>query len=382
VKILVTGGGTSGHISPALAVIAELRTRAQREDFELQLLYIGSQNGPERALVEAVGVPFQGVASGKLRRYASVQNLRDALKVPLGIAQSLRAVRAFAPDVILATGGYVAVPPVIAGGMLKRPVVIHEQTTQIGLANRIAARFALKIALSFERAQDELSPSMRSKVVITGNPVRESIFNGDPNRASAWAGFDPQDDIPTLYVTGGSQGARVINRAVEGALPQLLATCRIIHQCGQQPANMEQDFDRLTRARDALPPHLQRRFFVTRFVRDELADVFALCDLALSRAGAGTVAELCALGVPAVYVPLVPTGGDEQTKNARMCDSAGAARIISQAVCNAESVLQVVPPLLANKTQLEAMGRAATTLHTPGAAQRLADLTLSLAHKA
>ncbi len=379
-KIMVTGGGSSGHISPALAIIRTLQDMAEQgTDWRPLFRYVGGQQGIEERLVRAAGVDFVGIVTGKLRRYFDLQNAVDMLRVPLGVVQAIQIVRSFKPDILLSTGGYVGVPPVIAAWMQRVPILTHEQTVQIGLANRITSRFASKIALSFASAADELSPALRKKSVVTGNPVRPIIFGGDPQEAVRFAGFSPDSaQLPTLYVTGGSQGSRIINRAVEAGLPELLQGCRIIHQCGEQPAGEEQDYDRLQAAQAALPEVLQRCYFVTRFVNQEIAHVFALADLVVGRAGAGTLAELCVLGLPAVYIPLVPTGGDEQTRNARMCANAGAAQIIPQAELSAERLINVVRPLLANPQQLKAMGQAALSLGKPNAARDVARLLLEI----
>lgn len=375
-KILVTGGGTSGHISPALALIQTLRDLEN----DLEFLYIGSTTGLEKDLVEAATVPFVAISTGKLRRYLSLKNIVDQARIPLGIAQSLAHVRRFRPDVVLATGGYVAVPPVIAAALCKVPILIHEQTTQIGLANLINARFATKIAISWPDALEALPLRFRAKAWVAGNPVRPSIFGGEGPKAVEF--FDLSDEnLPVIYITGGSLGARVINRAVEEVLPLLLQNARIIHQCGQQPANDEQDFDRLTRAATQLPENLRRRYALTRFVRDELRDVFALADLVVSRAGASTVTELCALGKAALYVPLVPTGGDEQTKNAQMCRNRGAAQILRQDQLCGDSLLQNVTDLLLNRARLQDMSENAVTLAKPDAARDIAQTVLNLARK-
>jgi UDP-N-acetylglucosamine--N-acetylmuramyl-(pentapeptide) pyrophosphoryl-undecaprenol N-acetylglucosamine transferase len=380
IKIMVTGGGTSGHISPALAIISTLRELAQEQSWRPVFRYVGGRGGIEERLVTEAGVDFAGIATGKLRRYFDLQNVADAFRVPLGVGQAFAIVRAFRPDVLLSTGGYVGVPPVVAAWMQRVPILTHEQTVQIGLANRISARFATRIALSFAAAADELPPRQRRRAIVTGNPVRPQIFGGDRAEAVRLAGFAPEDDaLPTLYVTGGSQGARVINRAVEAALPELLAGCRVIHQCGQQPAGEEQDYDRLARAAGNLPPELRRRYFFTRFVGDEIHHVFALADLVLGRAGAGTIAEVCVLGKPAVYVPLVPTGGDEQTRNARACAAADAATIIPQAELTGSRLLAELLPLLADRPRLAVMGRAALTLGKPNAAHDVAQAVLALA---
>lgn len=331
-------------------------------------------------MVEAAGVPFVSISTGKLRRYLSFENLIDQTRIPVGIFQSLGHVRRFKPDVVLATGGYVAVPPVLAAAIRKVPILIHEQTVQIGLANQINARFAAKIALSWDQALASLPAKFRGKAWVAGNPVRPSVFGGEASQAIEF--FKLSDEkLPVIYVTGGSLGARVINRAIESVLPQLLERARVIHQCGQQSAGDEQDFDRLTTAAASLPPHLPQRYALTRFVRDELKHVFALADCVVSRAGASTVTELCALGKPALYVPLVPTGGDEQTKNAQMCEKSGAATILKQSEISGESLLAAVENLLCDPLRLEEMGRAARTLAKPDAASDIARTVLDLARQ-
>ena len=381
INILVTGGGSSGHISPALAIINTVRALAANgAGWQPVFRYLGGRQGIEQRIVTEAGIDFVGIETGKLRRYFSLQNATDMLRIPVGVGQAVAEVRRFAPDVVLSTGGYVGVPPVMAAWLLRRPILTHEQTVQIGLANRITARFATQIALSFAGAARELPARLRAKTIVTGNPVRPAIFGGDKAEAARLAGFAPEDDaLPTVYVTGGSQGARIINRAVEAALPDLLAHCRIIHQCGQQPTGDEQDYDRLERAAAALAPELRRRYFFTRFVGDEIRHVFALADLVVGRAGAGTIAEICVLGKPALYIPLVPTGGDEQTRNARMCAEAGAAAIIPQAELNGPRLLAEMRTLLADSLRLAAMGRAALTLGKPDAAHDVARALLALA---
>jgi UDP-N-acetylglucosamine--N-acetylmuramyl-(pentapeptide) pyrophosphoryl-undecaprenol N-acetylglucosamine transferase len=381
-KLLVTGGGSAGHISPALATIQAVREIAARENFEVEFLYLGSARGMERDLVCAAQIPYASVQTGKLRRYLSMENAVDQLRLPVGVLQSLRVIGAFKPDAVFSTGGYVSVPPVVAASILKKPILIHEQTVQIGLANRITAKLATRIALSFESAREELPVAQRGKTFVTGNPLRPQIFGGDKNEAKKLCSFDGEDDqLPTIYVTGGSQGARILNRSVEDVLPQLLEMCRVVHQCGRQPTGDEQDFDRLQRAAGVLPAQQRRRYFVSRFFGEEIKHVFALADLVVSRAGAGTVAELCALGKPAIYVPLVPTGGDEQTRNAQMCAHVGAASIIKQDEMNGARLLSELGVLLPDTERLQQMSAAAQTLARPNAAQELAQALLKMARR-
>lgn len=385
-RILVTGGGTGGHVGPALATIGEIKNLARNQtDLRPVFCYIGSEDGVERRLATAAGLDFVGVQTGKLRRSArwtgmlTRQNLRDGFRVPVGIAQALGHVARWAPDVVFSTGGFVSVPPVVAGWLRGVPVLIHEQTVQVGLANRITARFARRIALTFEGSADELPARLRAKAFVSGNPVRPILFNGDKTRAISLCGFDPADRLPTVYITGGAQGARIINRAVEAVLPEMLRVCRVVHQCGQQPPKQEQDFDRLRCAHAALDPALRRRYHVMRFIDDEIGDVWALADLVVGRAGAGTVTEVAALGKPALFIPLVPTGGDEQTRNARRLVEAGAAVILKQDQADGPRLLAEVDALLANPARLDAMGQAARTLARPHAARDLAEAVVQLA---
>jgi UDP-N-acetylglucosamine--N-acetylmuramyl-(pentapeptide) pyrophosphoryl-undecaprenol N-acetylglucosamine transferase len=380
IKILVTGGGTGGHVSPALAVIQTLQETAQGADWTPEFRYIGSRGGVEKGLVEAAGIPFVGVQSGKLRRASSLRglltlkNLADAFRVPIGVGEALNEVRRFRPDVVLATGGYVSVPPVIAAGLLRLPVLIHEQTVQIGLANRIAACFATRIALTFDGSASELPLRLRRKSFVTGNPVRQAIFGGDKTNAVARLGFDPTDNaLPTLYVTGGALGAQSINRAVESILPELLLSYRVVHQCG------EKDGDRMAQFASALPVSLAKRYYATPFVGVEIADIFALADLVVARSGAGTVTEVAAVGKAALFIPLVPTGGDEQTRNAKRLVDAGAAVLLPSKDLDGPRLLSEIQALLSDPVRLSAMGQAATTLATPRAAYDLALAILEMA---
>ncbi|MEI7553731.1 undecaprenyldiphospho-muramoylpentapeptide beta-N-acetylglucosaminyltransferase [Candidatus Chlorohelix sp.] len=383
IRILVTGGGTGGHVTPAIAVVRAIREQAQNTAWKPVFRYLGNKRGIESKLAVEAGIEFEGVESGKLRRaynlrgYFTRENIADAFRIPVGIVQALWKVWKFHPHVVLSTGGYVSVPPVIAAWLLRVPVITHEQTVQIGLANRITARFARTIALTFEGAAQELPPRLRRKTRVTGNPVRSIIFKGDKEKAIAHCSFDSSDNhLQTIYITGGAQGARIINRAIEAVLGELLQFCRIMHQCGQQPAGDEQDYDRLAKVESRLPTQLRHRYWLTRFVGDEIGDVFALTNLVISRAGAGTVTEVSALGKPAIFIPLVPTGGDEQTRNAKRSVEAGAAVIIPQAELNGERLLDEIKKLLKNTQQLEAMGKAALTLARPNAAHDLAQVVL------
>ncbi|MBB6053105.1 undecaprenyldiphospho-muramoylpentapeptide beta-N-acetylglucosaminyltransferase [Armatimonas rosea] len=379
-RVLVTGGGTGGHVSPALAVIQAL----QKREPGIVIRYVGSATGVEAKLAREAGLEFVGVASGKLRRSSkgplgllTGANLRDAFRVPQGFFQALKAVKDFKPDVVFATGGYVSVPAVLAAASLRIPILTHEQTVTVGLANKINGRYAKRIALSFEGAKEELPPALQKKAFVTGNPVREVIFAGSKNSAASRFGFDGVDEcLPCIYVTGGAQGSRILNNAVKDALPTLLTQARVLHQCG------ESDIEALEAYRKTLTDRERSRWVVRAFVQsDEIGDAYALANLLVSRSGAGTVTEVCALGKPAIFVPLVPTSGDEQTRNAQRLVDAGAALLIKQSECSGESLLAAILPLLDDASRRASLGGKAKKLATPRAAEDLADAIFALGKK-
>lgn len=378
-RLIVTGGGTGGHTYPALTAIRTLQARLAASGGALDVLWIGTPDGLEARIAPAEGIRFTTVATGKIRRsnnplkMASPANIRDMARVPLGVAQARKIVAGFRPDVVLATGGYVAVPAGIAARMCKRPLVLHEQTVRLGLANRKLAGSATRIAVSSESTLRLLPEAVRGAAVVTGNPVRPEVLTGHGDKAVTalgLGGFDRQ--LPTLYVTGGAQGAQQINQVVAGALSWLLERANIIHQCG--PANV----DALRQHAADLPAELAARYYLTGFVDAELPDVLALADVVVSRSGAGTLAELTALGKPAVFIPLASSAGNEQAHNARHLEEAGAAVALLDDV-TAGALRDTVGSLLTDPARREAMAEAARAHGRPDAADRLVDVLLSAA---
>ncbi|MBL0800384.1 UDP-N-acetylglucosamine--N-acetylmuramyl-(pentapeptide) pyrophosphoryl-undecaprenol N-acetylglucosamine transferase [Streptomyces albidoflavus] len=379
-RLAVTGGGTGGHTYPALTAVRALQARLAAEDRSLDVLWIGTAEGLEAKVARAEGIPFTTVATGKIRRYANPlkmlgpANLKDMARVPLGVVQARRAISAFGPDVVLATGGYVAVPAGFAARTCKRPLVLHEQTVRLGLANRRLARSATRIAVSSESSLPLLPEGVRTRAVVTGNPVRPEVLAGHADKAVAalgLTGFDRR--LPTLYVTGGAQGAQQINDMIGSVLPWLLGRANVVHQCG--PSHI----DALRVSAAALPPELGGRYFPTGFVGAELPDILALADVVISRSGAGTLAELTALGKPAVFVPLASSAGNEQAHNARHLRDAGAALALEGEAATPEGLREAVEPLLTDPAQREAMATAAREHGRPDAAARLVDVILSAA---
>jgi UDP-N-acetylglucosamine--N-acetylmuramyl-(pentapeptide) pyrophosphoryl-undecaprenol N-acetylglucosamine transferase len=362
--IVIAGGGTGGHTSPGLAVAAVLRSR------NVPCVWIGSRSGIEATLVPQQGIPYHAIPAGKLRRYWAWENLVDlAIRVPAGLVVAWRLLRRLRPTVVLATGGFVALPVVVAAALVRIPVVIHEQTVVPGLANRIAARIARRIAVTFPKTR---GPFPALKVVRTGNPLRPELRQG--SRAAAASRFALDPALPLLYVTGGAQGAHAINRAVGGILGPLLELTQVIHQCGANPVTGDRWW--LEEQRDQLPAPLVRRYTVAPYVGAELADVYAAASLVLGRAGAGTVNECCHLGVPALYVPLPGASGDEQTANARAVEHLGGAVVLPQHELTPERLLAELRGLLADGARLKEMSERARALAVPDAADRIVHLLL------
>jgi UDP-N-acetylglucosamine--N-acetylmuramyl-(pentapeptide) pyrophosphoryl-undecaprenol N-acetylglucosamine transferase len=364
--ILIAGGGTGGHTSPGLAVATLLRERGET------CVWMGSRAGVEARLVPARGIPYVSVPTGKLRRYWAWQNVIDlTVRVPAGIVAAWRHLRRLRPRVVFSTGGFVGLPAVVAAALARIPLVVHEQTAVPGLANRIAGRLAHRIAVTFPDTARVFPPT---KVVWTGNPLRPELRGG--SRAAAVAHFSLDPSLAVVYVTGGAQGAHRINRTVGEILPGLLTLAQVIHQCGDNPTTADRAW--LEARRAELPPALARRYAVIPYVGAELASVYAAAALVVGRAGAGTVNECCHLGVPALYIPLPGTSGDEQTANARYVEQAGGSVVLPQDSLTPERLLDRLRVLLGDPAALKEMSERARAVAVPDAAERLVALLAEL----
>ncbi len=370
IRIVIAGGGTGGHVLPALSVIEEL----ERRGVPMELLWIGSKNGVEGNEARAKGIPFRAVATGKFRRYPDIKTVTDAARVPLGVPQAWWILRGFRPDVIFSTGGYVSTPSVI-GGTRMAPVLSHEQTAILGLATRLNARFVDVQALTFDSSLSYAKDT--SKTVVTGNPVRASLKEG--TRAGGLQRFGFRSDLPVLFVTGGARGSSPLNERVEAMLDQLLARMQILHQTGARTDNP--DFERLSEKQRSLDPAVRERYFVVERVREEMADIYAMADLMLARAGAGTVAEIAFLGKTAILVPLPGAGGKEQHRNAEALSSVDGAVVIDQTAASPPVLRDTILGLLADPERRTTIGQNATMAGRPDAAARLADQLLELAQR-
>lgn len=376
-RVIVTGGGTGGHTYPALTTIRTLRARLNEAGAEPDVLWVGVAHGLEAKIARQEGIPFRAVTTGKLRRSPNLKelgrNLVDAFRIPLGLLQAVWIVLRTRPAVVLSTGGYVSVPIGVAAWLSRRPLVMHEQTLTLGLANRILAQLASRILLSHASSVDHLPARVRRRAVVTGNPVRPEILAGEPARAMSAYGLDP--NLPLLFVTGGAQGAVQVNELVAGVLPDLLGECQVLHQCGGY------SIERMRQVAASLPPHLAHRYRVVDYVHDELPDVLAAATIVVARSGAGTVAELTALGKACIFIPLIPTSADEQRRTAQHMAAAGAARMLAKPDATPEALRAEVLTLLRDPQRREQMAAAARQHGRPEAAAVVASQLLDAARR-
>jgi UDP-N-acetylglucosamine--N-acetylmuramyl-(pentapeptide) pyrophosphoryl-undecaprenol N-acetylglucosamine transferase len=372
--LVVTGGGSGGHTMPALAVAeyAESHRLAR-------VVYIGGSNGIEGDAARRAGIPFHAVRTGKLRRASTPlgllqrQNLADIPNVALGVVDGYRLLRRLEPAAVLGTGGYVAVPVLVAAAVLRIPATIHEQTVQFGLANRLTAPLVEQIALSSPLSLDMVPERLRRKATVVGLPIRGGVLTGSAENARTRFGIDP--DLPTVLILGGAQGSETINRAALAALESLLERCNVVHQAGAG-AGLETTAAVLRDHHERLAA-MAGAYWVGEFLEaDALGDAYAAATVAVSRSGAGTTNELAATGTPAVLVPLVPTGGDEQRKIALYFSHGQAAVVVPNADLDGPMLATSVHRLLDEPGRLEAMSAAARALYLGDATEALVSLAL------
>ncbi len=361
-RVVLSGGVSGGHTFPLIAV-----ARALREQFPqgIEFLFLGSQGAFEREAMAAENIPAQYILTGKIRRYFSVQNFIDPFKVPLGIIQSLWKLLVFMPDVVFAKGGAASVPVVIAAWLYRIPVVIHESDAVAGRANRFLARFATRIAIAYPSAREYFP---KDRTALTGNPVRTEILAGDATRALTAYGLSAEK--PTIAVLGGSQGAMVLNQALLHILPDLLRQgVQIIHQTGKEN---QESVEKVVRENGIIP---EQQGYVIRgfFSATELADILALTSVVLSRAGAGSIAELAATKKAAILVPLLGAANDHQRMNAYDIAGIGGAVVIEEPNLGEHILSQKIFELLGQPELRAAMGEKMNAFYHPDAAMVLAD---------
>ena len=325
-RIILTGGGTAGHVTPNIALLPRLK------ELGYDIQYIGSYTGIEKELIEPFGIPYHGISSGKLRRYFSVQNFTDPFRVLKGFREAHKLIRQLKPDVIFSKGGFVSVPVVLAGKRCKVPVIIHESDMTPGLANKIAIPSAAKVCCNFPETLKSLP---EGKAVLTGSPIRQELLSG--NKIAAMDMCNLTSDKPVILVIGGSLGAVAVNNAVREALPELLKDFQIIHLCGK--GKMDESLKDV------------EGYCQFEYIKNELRNLFALADIVISRAGANAICELLALHKPNLLIPLSANASrGDQILNARSFERQGFSLVLEEEQLTKETLLNAVKTLYENRT--------------------------------
>ncbi|MBU3839796.1 MAG: undecaprenyldiphospho-muramoylpentapeptide beta-N-acetylglucosaminyltransferase [Candidatus Ruminococcus intestinipullorum] len=326
-RIILTGGGTAGHVTPNIALIPQLK------EHEYDIQYIGSYEGIEKELIEPFQIPYHGISSGKLRRYFSLQNFTDPFRVIKGFQEANALIKELKPDVIFSKGGFVSVPVVLAGRRNKIPTIIHESDMTPGLANKIAIPSATKVCCNFPETLEHLP---KEKAVLTGSPIRQELLSGNKIAALDLCGFSA--DKPVILVIGGSLGSIAVNNAVRLALPELLESFQVVHLCGKGKVD-----ENLT----SLKGYAQ-----FEYIKTELRDIFALSDIVISRAGANAICELLALRKPNLLIPLSANASrGDQILNARSFEQQGFSMVLEEEDLTKESLLDAVLNLYKHRSQ-------------------------------
>ena len=278
-RIILTGGGTAGHVTPNIALLPRLK------ELGYDIHYIGSYTGIEKDLIKQFEIPYHGISSGKLRRYFSVQNFTDPFRVLKGFREANKLIKELKPDVIFSKGGFVSVPVVMAGKRRHVPTIIHESDMTPGLANKISIPSATKVCCNFPETLEHLP---KEKAVLTGSPIRQELLEGSRSAALEFCGLT--DDKPVILIIGGSLGSVAVNNAVRSVLPELLKDFHVIHLCGK--GKMDDSLKSL------------KGYVQFEYIQNQLKDLFALTDVVISRAGANAICELLALHKPNLLIPL------------------------------------------------------------------------------
>ncbi|MBR5565396.1 MAG: undecaprenyldiphospho-muramoylpentapeptide beta-N-acetylglucosaminyltransferase [Roseburia sp.] len=335
-KILMTGGGTAGHVTPNIALLPALK----KAGYEVS--YIGSYDGIEKRLIEEQNIPYYGISSGKLRRYFDPKNFSDPFKVVKGLGQSIGLLKKLKPDIVFSKGGFVSVPVVLAARLCKIPAIIHESDITPGLANKLAIPGATKVCCNFPETLKYL-PS--EKAIYTGSPIRQELLHGNANDALCFCKLSEKNK-PVLLIIGGSTGSMVINNAIRDALPQLLENYIIIHLCGKN--NLDTSLNNI------------EGYLQFEYIGKELADLFALSDFVISRAGANAICELLALRKPNILIPLSAAASrGDQILNANSFKASGYSYVLEEENLTTASLLSAITHVWDKKdTYIEAMNNS------------------------
>lgn len=368
-RIALTGGGTGGHIFPIVAVVRKIKELAG-EKGEIEFLFIGPDGGLEKQVMEKEFIPAKKIQCGKLRRYFSFSTLADFFaRIPVGIAQSLWYLLVFMPDAVFAKGGYASFPVVVAAWLYRIPVILHESDATPGLANQILSRLAKRVAVSFSGSESFFP---ERKVFFSGNPVREELTGGSKEEAIKKFGLDP--GRKTILVMGGSQGARIINRAVLAVLPKLLKKWQVIHITGPK------EFESVAHEAGKMGVKAGRDgYFPKAFLMEEMPLALAAADLVVSRAGANSISEIAANAKPSIIVPIDGSANSHQEQNAFILSQSGAAIVLEQGNLGENIFLEKIGKIIEDKEFCFELGERIKKFHDPKAAQIIAGEIIKLA---
>lgn len=323
-KIVLTGGGTAGHVTPNIALLPGL------QELGYEVHYIGSYEGIESKLIADFNIPYYGISTGKFRRYLDPKNFSDPFRVIKGYTEARKILKELKPDIVFSKGGYVSVPVVRAAASLKIPCIIHESDMTPGLANKLCIPVAKKVCCNFPETMQYIP---EDKAVLTGSPIREELSKGNKIAALDLCGFDA--NTPVIMVIGGSLGAANVNKAVRDALPELLKDFQVVHICGKDKIdNM------------LLTTKGYKQF---EYVKAELKDIFAMADVVISRAGANAICELLALQKPNLLIPLMAGSRGDQILNARSFESQGYSKVLMEDDITTQLLVDSVHELYFNK---------------------------------
>lgn len=373
-RVLVTGGGSGGHIYPLVSVITELQILAAQEGVNLEIRYLGVV-GPYEGLLLENGVRVQKILSSKLRRYFSLANIIDGPKFIISFLQALWKMLWFMPDIVFTKGGPGALAVVFVARLYRIPVILHESDTVPGVSNLITAKYAEAIVVSFSSTAEYFGGK---ETITVGNPIRRYLF-GEPltqSKAKLFLGFD--SNSPLVLILGGSQGAVRINDFVLDNLPGLLQITQVFHQTGRANYNSVVGEGSVV-GRD-LSEEMKRRYKVIDYLEKDMRIALEAADLVISRAGSGSIFEIAAFGKPSILIPLpnwVAAGG-HQEKNAREYSAGGAAVVIEEENLLPNLFLEELKTLLVNPAKLTAMSEAAKQFAKPDAALKLAQIILRM----
>ena len=384
-RVVLTGGGTGGHIYPALSVARCLQAEGRGDE----VLYVGAAEGPEARIVPQAGVPFRTVAARKLSRKPTLGAVVVLAISGWGVLQAMGLLRQWRPDVVLGTGGYASAGIMFAAGLLRIPTVVHEANVVPGRVNRLLAKLCTRVALTYE-ASARYFPA--GKTIVTGLPVRPDLLTADPARARAEYGLDAER--PVLLVFGGSGGAQTLNRAVVAALPALERLgLQVVHQTGKGHFDSVVEASQRSGARvqgscsssnPPTHPHTHTPtpgapfYHPTPYIED-MPSLLAASSLIVCRGGSSSLAEVTAVGLPAIIVPYPYAVADHQTHNARALSEAGAAVMVPDAELNGERLVREVESLLSDPERMDRMRAASRSQGRPEAAQKVADLLREIA---